>query len=80
MANPFSFSKAVFFEKETATPINQEARILDFVNRLVARAHARTFHVRVPRACATYVFYGANSKFLVHIHIYNYTYRESQMT
>ena len=34
MANPFSFSQAVFFKKrEMATPINQEARILDFVAR-----------------------------------------------
>ena len=31
MANPFSFSQSVFFERETATPINQEARILDFI-------------------------------------------------
>ena len=31
MANPFSFSQAVFFKRETATPINQGARILDFV-------------------------------------------------
>ena len=35
MANPFSFSQAVFFKRETATPIKQEARILDFVARPV---------------------------------------------
>ena len=33
MANPFSFSQAVFFKRET--PINQEGRILDFVARHV---------------------------------------------
>ena len=39
MANPFSFSQAVFFKRETAIPINQDARILDFGSSL-------------PRACA----------------------------
>ena len=34
MANPFSFSQAVFFKRETATSINQEARIFDFVGSL----------------------------------------------
>ena len=36
--NPFSFSQGVFFKRETATPINQEARILDFVANLHAHA------------------------------------------
>ena len=76
MANQFS-SQAVFFKRETATKIKLEARIIDFINRLVAKAnnsHAHTFRVCLHTVC--HVFYGAISKFLVHI---IYTYRESQM-
>ena len=70
MANPFS---AVFFKRETATPINQEARILDFVIGSLLRLNnslARTFRVCLHTVC--HVFYGAISKFLAHIYIYSY--------
>ena len=57
MANPFSFSQGAFFKRETATLLNQEARILDFVahslasNNLCMRApfifvhYAHAFHI-----------------------------------
>ena len=45
MANPFFFSQAVFFKREKANPINQEARILDFGARpVVAKKHMHTVH------------------------------------
>ena len=33
VANPFSFSQCVFFQREAAASINREARIFDFVVR-----------------------------------------------
>ena len=53
MAIPFSFclDVDVFFKRETETPINQEARILDFVARLVVAKkfeHAHSVHFGAP--------------------------------
>ena len=52
MANPFSFSQGVFFIMETATPLNQEARILDFV------AHSNNFvHAHFCALCTRIRYY-----------------------
>ena len=52
MANPFSFSQAVFFKRETATPINQEARIVDFVARPVVAKKLCFEHAHSVYFCA----------------------------
>ena len=46
MENPFFFSQAVFFKREKANPINQEARILDFV--ALPKKHAHSVHFCAP--------------------------------
>ena len=49
MASPFSFSQAVFFQRETANPINQEARVLDFlaIGLLLPRNNFLSMHIRL---------------------------------
>ena len=45
MANPFSFCLGVFFKREMANPINQEARTHDFVaNRPVVANLCRPYN------------------------------------
>ena len=56
MANPFSFSLAVFFKRETATPINQEARILDFAARPVVAKKLCFEHAHSVHFCALIPF------------------------
>ena len=76
LANPFSLSQAVFFKREKATPINQEARILGLrkiIGSLLRlnNSHARTFRVCFHTVCLRSYFKISGA--------YN-IYHESQMT
>ena len=86
MANPFSLSQALFFERETATPINEEARILDFVARPVVAKKLCFEHAHSVHFCALIPFTIPRrlkeiSKFLpIPTYIHTYLAHESQMT
>ena len=62
MANPFSFSQGVFFKREMAPPINQEARIPDFVARpTTAKNYFMNMHSPLIFVHYTRIVYGGDT-------------------